>query len=206
MTFVIARGTGTVGAKVTRELLAQSHHVRVLTRNATRAAERLGRHDRLELFEIDFSDPHQLGGGFQQGDRAFLGLGGSLTQVQDECALIDAAASAGVEHLVRLSCNGVDTATNNVILNVHRAIESHLADAAIPSTLVRPSTFIPQDAIARELPPEERDDVFAKVVAVAPGFGDYQSKTSRTRKELRLKPSKQAIAEFVRSAKDVTHG
>lgn len=141
MTFVIAGGTGTVGAKVTRELLAQSHHVRVLTRNATRAAERLGRHDRLELFEIDFSDPRQLGGGFQQGDRAFLGLGGSLTQVQDECALIDAAASARVDHLVRLSCNGVDTATNNVILDVHRAIESHLADAAIPSTLVRPSTF-----------------------------------------------------------------
>jgi|SRR6516162_1369550 deazaflavin-dependent oxidoreductase (nitroreductase family) len=35
------------------------------------------------------------------------------------------------------------------------------------------------DVIARELPPEERDDVFGKVVAVAPGFGDYQSKTDR---------------------------
>jgi deazaflavin-dependent oxidoreductase (nitroreductase family) len=35
------------------------------------------------------------------------------------------------------------------------------------------------DVIARELPPEERDDVFRKVVAVAPGVGDYQSKTGR---------------------------
>jgi deazaflavin-dependent oxidoreductase (nitroreductase family) len=35
------------------------------------------------------------------------------------------------------------------------------------------------EVIARELPPEERDDVFGKVVAVAPGFGDYQSKTGR---------------------------
>ncbi|MCB0930820.1 MAG: nitroreductase family deazaflavin-dependent oxidoreductase [Mycobacterium sp.] len=35
------------------------------------------------------------------------------------------------------------------------------------------------DATARELPSEERDVVFAKVVALAPGFGEYQSKTNR---------------------------
>lgn len=35
------------------------------------------------------------------------------------------------------------------------------------------------DATARELPRAERDDVYAKVVAVAPGFGEYQEKTSR---------------------------
>jgi deazaflavin-dependent oxidoreductase (nitroreductase family) len=35
------------------------------------------------------------------------------------------------------------------------------------------------DVTARELPAGERDEVFAKVVAVAPGFGDYQEKTSR---------------------------
>ena len=32
---------------------------------------------------------------------------------------------------------------------------------------------------ARELPPAERDEIFAKVVAAAPGFGDYQAKTDR---------------------------
>jgi deazaflavin-dependent oxidoreductase (nitroreductase family) len=35
------------------------------------------------------------------------------------------------------------------------------------------------DVIARELPPEERDGIFAKVVAAAPGFGEYQANTSR---------------------------
>jgi deazaflavin-dependent oxidoreductase (nitroreductase family) len=35
------------------------------------------------------------------------------------------------------------------------------------------------DAVARELPREERDEMYPKVVALAPGFGDYQSKTSR---------------------------
>ena len=35
------------------------------------------------------------------------------------------------------------------------------------------------DVTARELPADERDAVFARVVAAAPGFGEYQAKTSR---------------------------
>src|ERR1700754_2322596 len=35
------------------------------------------------------------------------------------------------------------------------------------------------DVTARELPPEERDATFPKVVAAAPGYGEYQAKTSR---------------------------
>ena len=35
------------------------------------------------------------------------------------------------------------------------------------------------DVVARELPTAERDDAYPKIVAVAPGFGEYQSKTSR---------------------------
>jgi deazaflavin-dependent oxidoreductase (nitroreductase family) len=35
------------------------------------------------------------------------------------------------------------------------------------------------DVVARELPSVERDDTYPKVVALQPGFGDYQAKTSR---------------------------
>lgn len=35
------------------------------------------------------------------------------------------------------------------------------------------------DVTARELPREERDALFAKVAAAAPGFAEYQAKTSR---------------------------
>lgn len=35
------------------------------------------------------------------------------------------------------------------------------------------------DVTAHELPAEDRDAVFAQIVAAAPGFGEYQSKTSR---------------------------
>lgn len=35
------------------------------------------------------------------------------------------------------------------------------------------------DVTARELPPAERDELFPKITAVAPGFAEYQAKTSR---------------------------
>lgn len=35
------------------------------------------------------------------------------------------------------------------------------------------------DATARELPPAEREEIFPKIVAAAPGFAEYQAKTSR---------------------------
>ena len=35
------------------------------------------------------------------------------------------------------------------------------------------------DVTVRELPPEERDETYPKVVALAPGFGEYQENTSR---------------------------
>lgn len=35
------------------------------------------------------------------------------------------------------------------------------------------------DVTAHELPSQERDELYAKVVAVAPGFGEYQAKTTR---------------------------
>jgi deazaflavin-dependent oxidoreductase (nitroreductase family) len=35
------------------------------------------------------------------------------------------------------------------------------------------------DVTVRELPQAERDEIFPKVVAVSPGFGEYQAKTAR---------------------------
>jgi len=45
------------------------------------------------------------------------------------------------------------------------------------------------DVTARELPPEERDEMYPKVVELAPGFGDYQAKTSRVIPLFELKRS-----------------
>ncbi|QNI06611.1 nitroreductase family deazaflavin-dependent oxidoreductase [Mycobacterium kubicae] len=48
------------------------------------------------------------------------------------------------------------------------------------------------DVTAHELPPAERDQIFAKVAAAAPGFAEYQNKTSRVIPlfELRRSPAR----------------
>jgi deazaflavin-dependent oxidoreductase (nitroreductase family) len=44
------------------------------------------------------------------------------------------------------------------------------------------------DVTARELPAAERDELFDKVAAAAPGFAEYQSKTSRVIPLFELQP------------------
>jgi deazaflavin-dependent oxidoreductase (nitroreductase family) len=41
---------------------------------------------------------------------------------------------------------------------------------------------------ARELPPAERDELFPKITAVAPGFAEYQAKTTRVIPVFELQP------------------
>jgi deazaflavin-dependent oxidoreductase (nitroreductase family) len=44
------------------------------------------------------------------------------------------------------------------------------------------------DVIARELPPAERDELFPRITAVAPGFAEYQAKTTRVIPIFELQP------------------
>lgn len=44
------------------------------------------------------------------------------------------------------------------------------------------------DVIARELPPAERDELFPKLTALAPGFAEYQAKTTRVLPVFELQP------------------
>lgn len=44
------------------------------------------------------------------------------------------------------------------------------------------------DVTARELPPAERDELFPKITAVAPGFAEYQARTTRIIPVFELQP------------------
>jgi len=45
-----------------------------------------------------------------------------------------------------------------------------------------------RDVLARELPAGERDELFAKITAVSPGFAEYQAKTTRVIPVFELAP------------------
>jgi deazaflavin-dependent oxidoreductase (nitroreductase family) len=52
-----------------------------------------------------------------------------------------------------------------------------------------PSGLDAFDVTARELPSAERDELFGQVAAAAPGFAEYQSKTSRVIPLFELQPA-----------------
>ena len=45
------------------------------------------------------------------------------------------------------------------------------------------------DVTARELPSDERDELFAQIAAAAPGFAEYQAKTTRVIPVFELQPA-----------------
>ncbi|MGA9493424.1 MAG: nitroreductase family deazaflavin-dependent oxidoreductase [Mycobacterium sp.] len=45
------------------------------------------------------------------------------------------------------------------------------------------------DVTARELPSDERDELFGKITAAAPGFAEYQAKTTRVIPVFELEPT-----------------
>jgi deazaflavin-dependent oxidoreductase (nitroreductase family) len=47
----------------------------------------------------------------------------------------------------------------------------------------------PSDVTARELPSDERDELFAQITATAPGFAEYQAKTTRVIPVFELQPA-----------------
>jgi NAD(P)H dehydrogenase (quinone) len=136
----IAGATGTVGAALTNALLAKGQTVRVLTRDAAKAAAAFG--DRVEIAAVDHDEPETLAAAFAGCDRAFLSTGTSDRQVADEIAQIDAAVRAGVSYIVELSSFGAADGTGDNVHGWHHEIDAHLATRGVDFTLIRPTVFV----------------------------------------------------------------
>ena len=54
---------------------------------------------------------------------------------------------------------------------------------------VMPTFYDSSDVSARELPSDERDELFAQITAAAPGFAEYQAKTTRVIPVFELQPA-----------------
>ena len=135
----IAGGTGTVGSKLTRQLLERGARVRVLSRNPEKARALFG--TSVDAVGIDFDNAASLRQAFEGADKAFLSTSTSARQVRDEKALIDAAVEAGVPYLVGLSVGGAGRDIASNVLAWHTEIDAHLASKHVAWTLLRPATF-----------------------------------------------------------------
>jgi NAD(P)H dehydrogenase (quinone) len=141
ITFTIAGGTGTVGKHLVDAFVQQGIQLRVLTRDAIAAAS-VTQSDKVTFVQVNFDKPETLTKGFEGTDRAFLCTGTSDRQVRDEIALIDAAVSANVTHLVNLSVGGAGGSNANNVLAWHTEIDAHLVTKNVAWTLLRPATYM----------------------------------------------------------------
>jgi uncharacterized protein YbjT (DUF2867 family) len=114
MTILVTGATGNVGSQVLRTLTARGEPVRAYTR----------------------------GDSLDGVDRLFLACGNVPEQVRFECAMIDAAAAAGVTRVVKLSGPAADVESPLLFERWHGVIEQHLADSGLPAVRLRPATFM----------------------------------------------------------------
>jgi len=141
----VVGATGRVGGRLTRELIAANDSVRVLSRDPAKAKTTFD--GSAEVGYLDYGDPATLRSALRGVDQVFLSHGTSGTQVEDEIALIDAAAAVGVDHLVKLSAANGTGEQRMIVGDWHHEIEKHLATVGLAATLLRPATFI--DVLAR---------------------------------------------------------
>jgi NAD(P)H dehydrogenase (quinone) len=132
----IAGATGRVGAALLASLTADAVDVVALTRNPQSDRLPVG----TEAAGVDFDDPATLVSALQGADRLFLSHGTSDRQVANEIAMIDAAVTAGVTHIVKLSAMGPPTRLHP--FDWHMEIEAHLARKDVGYTVLRPSCYV----------------------------------------------------------------
>jgi uncharacterized protein YbjT (DUF2867 family) len=136
---LVTGATGTVGAHVVRELQRRATPVRAFVRDPEKAARLLGAE--VEPVVGDFGDPAALRAAVDGVERVFLACANHPHQGPWETALIDAAAGAGVRHVVKLSASGAQIGSPVAFLDANGRVEQHLERSGVPWTLLRP-TFL----------------------------------------------------------------
>jgi len=150
---LVSGATGRQGGAVVRHLLARGWKPRALSRNPDGAAAqelvRLG----VEVVQGDLEDPASL-------ERAVRGVQGVFS-VQDFWAvgakrevaqgknLADAAAKAGVEHVVYSSVGGAERRSGIDHWESKWEIERHIRGLGLPATMLRPVAFMENYYVAQ---------------------------------------------------------
>jgi uncharacterized protein YbjT (DUF2867 family) len=144
---LVAGGTGTLGTLLVRRLADRGEQVRVLTRDPARAAHLPGT---VEILAGDLGDPAAVAEAVAgcatvvSAVHGFAGPGKPSPEAIDRDAnraLIQAAAAAGVGHLVLVSVLG---AAPDHPMSLHRAkhaAEQALRASGMPWTIVRPAAY-----------------------------------------------------------------
>ena len=138
-TFLITGATGKLGKVLTPKLISAGHHVRVFTRRPQAAQELYG--DKVAIAEGDFSIPASLPPALEGITRVLLLSPISENLAKNQIALINAAKTAGVRRIVKIS--GSDwTIGTSFSGDAHKQIEDHLEQSGLEQVAIRPNAWM----------------------------------------------------------------
>ncbi|HEX3331763.1 MAG TPA: SDR family oxidoreductase [Gaiellales bacterium] len=136
---VVTGSTGHVGRLVAGELATRGMRQRLLVRDPLRAPDIAG----AEIAMADYGDPQSIADALEPDDRVFMVSvhEGPDQRVPHHRAFIEAAASAGVAHIVYLSF--VAAGPDAIFLHARSDGETErlLAESGVPWTAIRNSSY-----------------------------------------------------------------
>ncbi|OLR89594.1 NmrA family NAD(P)-binding protein [Actinokineospora bangkokensis] len=169
-TILVTGATGVQGGATARALLAAGARVRALVRTPSSPAALAVAAAGAELVRGDLDDPASLRAAAEGVDgvfsvQTFMAPGGLGGEVRQGRAVADAAAAAGVEHVVYSSVGGAERESGVPHFDSKRAVERYLAASGVPTTVLRPTFFM--DNFAAH-PPAVEDGVLTVRLALRP--------------------------------------
>ncbi|MFF2556534.1 NAD(P)H-binding protein [Nocardia sp. NPDC058058] len=132
------------GSALIRRLATLGKPSRALTRDPGSLRARLSPSTLrwTDIQAADVTDPAALRAAFTDARQLFLTMTNGPRQVELESRCIDIAASAGIEHIVKLSAPAAEPGSPVGISRWHHAIEDHLRTSRVEHTILRPYAFM----------------------------------------------------------------
>jgi uncharacterized protein YbjT (DUF2867 family) len=138
---LITGGTGTTGREVVKQLSeAGARGVRALVRDPAKAS--FIRDAGFEVSEGDFDRPETLAAALTGVERALLLTAPSPDTFRQQSAFVEAAKSAGLRHIVKLSAIGADATAPEGFAKWHGQAEDELKASGLAWTMLQPNFFM----------------------------------------------------------------
>jgi uncharacterized protein YbjT (DUF2867 family) len=136
---LIAGATGTNGRALLGQLSARGVQVRALVRDPARAAALAG--PLVELVQADLADRTSLASVFEGIEKAFVVTAIHRDTVRWFANFFEAAAGAGVAHVVKFSAYGASEQSPSLIIRQHGESDRLLRESGLTHTILRPNSF-----------------------------------------------------------------
>ena len=144
---VVTGASGQQGGATARHLLASGWPIRILVRDPEKPTVLEFAAAGAEVVVGDMLDPSSLSRAFEGAHGVFSvqtwrGPGGVEAERREGFNVAQAAAEAGVVHLVYTSVAGADEAPELAHFVSKREIELRIAELGVPATVLRPTSFM----------------------------------------------------------------